>query len=101
MWSWYAVDRDFAAGISQQVLQHSQLAAGELQQLGAAADFARHRVELHITCPQHSIARWPDAARQRTDAREQLHEGERFDKVIISPTMKTRDAIVDGITRSG
>ena len=45
------------------------------------------------------VSRGAPAAQQRAQPRRQFGEGERFDHVVVGPTVETGDPVVHGILR--
>src|SRR5438132_5328311 len=98
------VSRDGCAVNDLAVMEHEELEqrellGGELDRLPGATNALRLKINLQIRNAQRFRQRCSTPACERSDARQQLAERERFGQIVVGTYLEARDAVVNGVSR--
>src|SRR6478609_4916540 len=91
---------EHALRVAHEVAQQLELRCGQVDLLAAAPDLVAVLVESQVTDDEHGVGgRHGDrrATHERSDAGDDLLEGERLGDVVVAAGGQTRDAVLDGV----
>jgi hypothetical protein len=79
--------------IAHEKFENSEFFGGEVNEALAATDGERERIEGEVADTKDRVAGSTLAAKEGTDAGEELGEGKRFDEIVVRAAIESGDAI--------
>jgi len=88
-----------AAAIAHHVFEDAEFFGREFDIFVETRDFAANAVESEIA-HQQLFRGWLTAPQKHSGARQQFHEGKRFDQIIVRALLQSFDPVIHGIARA-